>query len=96
MNNREIADAFMKGNYDGVRKLHEEELEQQANRFTTIFIILSVVLIGAFCVLYSGMKDHYKDDLETFKCKVEVRDKSLVDSLQNYCDTANCIHIIQK
>lgn len=96
MNNREIADAFMKGNYDGVRKLHEEKMEESHNKCIFCILLMGLVYILIGILITTKSEQNYKDDLETFKCKVEVRDKSLVDSLQNYCDTANCIHIIQK
>ena len=96
MTNREIADAFMKGNYDGVRKLHEEKLEQQANKFTTIFIILSVCFLGAFLLVITAQKQNYKDELNSYNLRVQKQNMYFKDSLQNYCDTANGLHVFDK
>ena len=43
MTNKQISQAFAENGYEGVRKLHDQELDEVATRYTTAIIILIIV-----------------------------------------------------
>lgn len=53
MTTTEISNAFTLEEIPGVKKRIDEELKEQANRYTAIIFIVVVIMTGVFTILYA-------------------------------------------
>lgn len=92
MTEKEISTAIASNGFPGLKKAIDNELKDQANRFTAIIFIVSVIIIASFSLITYGIQSNYQVK--------ELVNKNLLETLTKNClskcdsaTTSNAINI---